>query len=571
MKNRHFSIRFNLSFYTIVCFFIFLATISGIASAIYSTSISNIIDNQIINTSKQVVSNYELYFTSAIEVSNSLQAKLDNMLVFENKPAVQSYFDDVRLIKGEIISISLYDEDGNYIVANSGFHTEGKENIYNTDSFQNAINEPLINIFSAVEVSDNRYAFTLSRTLSLNREGRSAVVLIEFDFTKIVQLIYQSDLGENGHILIYDREYNVVYSSAPSFIEEDLKRAEELVLGTDSVSINGQYFNLYISTITHTGWTVAVFTNNSQVYNALTNFIVIVVIITILLSIVYAIIVYYIVKQVTYPLYRLQREMDKVRDLNYEVTRSKIRKGSKEIVQLDNTFNEMMKRIRDLASKIVQEQENQRKSELKALQNQINPHFLYNTLDSIIYMIDKGENKKAEEMIVALSKFFRISISRGRTIIPIEKEIEHVKNYLLIQKIRFGDEFTYTIDVDPEIYNYYSIKLILQPLVENAIEHGLSKSNKEGEIKIKGSIDDKFIILSVSDDGYGISEEKLEEIYKNLHEENVHKGVGIKNVYQRIKIYYGEEADLKIESILDEGTTISIYIPKEKAKNYEEK
>ena len=571
MKNRTFSIRFKLTSYTILCFFLFLCSISAIASGLYYTSVAQIIDEQIINTSKQVVSNYELYFDSAIEVSNSIQTKIDNRDVLSEKTAIRSYFDDVKSIKGEILSIALYDENGYLIVADSTFDTVNNDHVYESNSFQNAINEPMINIFSGVGFEDDRYAFTLSRYMSFNRNENHGVALIEFDFTKIVRLIYQSDLGENGHIAIFDRDYNVVYSSLPELIDEDLIETKKLVLGSTGVTINHQSFNLYISTITNTGWKVSVFTNNSQIYSVLYNFIIIVIITILLLSILYIFIVYVIVKQVTYPLYRLQAEMNKVKDLNYEVNRSKLKKGSKEIIQLDATFNEMMRRIRYLADKLLQEQENQRKSELKALQNQINPHFLYNTLDSIIYMIDKGENQKAEEMIVALSKFFRISISRGKAIIPLKDEVEHVRNYLLIQKIRFGDQFTYSINVDPSLYQYSCIKLILQPLVENAIEHGLNDNESGGQIEIIGTQNESYIILKIKDNGYGISEDKLEQIYKSFHDDSIHQGVGLKNVYQRIKIYYGDEADIKIDSLFDEGTIISIYIPKKKAVKNEEK
>lgn len=571
MKNRTFSIRFKLTSYTILCFFLFLCSISAIASGLYYTSVAQIIDEQIINTSKQVVSNYELYFDSAIEVSNSIQTKIDNRNVLNEKTAIRSYFDDVKSIKGEILSIALYDENGDLIVADSTFDTVNNDNVYESNSFQNAINEPMINIFSGVGFENDRYAFTLSRYMSFNRSENHGVALIEFDFTKIVRLIYQSDLGENGHIAIFDRDYNVVYSSLPELIDEDLIETKKLVLGSTGVTINHQSFNLYISTITNTGWKVSVFTNNSQIYSVLYNFIIIVIITILLLSILYIFIVYVIVKQVTYPLYRLQAEMNKVKDLNYDVNRSKLKKGSKEIIQLDATFNEMMRRIRYLADKLLQEQENQRKSELKALQNQINPHFLYNTLDSIIYMIDKGENQKAEEMIVALSKFFRISISRGKAIIPLKDEVEHVRNYLLIQKIRFGDQFTYSINVDPSLYQYSCIKLILQPLVENAIEHGLNDNESGGQIEIIGTQNESYIILKIKDNGYGISEDKLEQIYKSFHDDSIHQGVGLKNVYQRIKIYYGDEADIKIDSLFDEGTIISIYIPKKKAVKNEEK
>ena len=542
----------------------------AIASTLYATSISSLIDEQIINTSRQVVSNYEYYFNNAIEVTNAIQIKVQNVDVLEEKSAVQEYFDDIQDMKGEIISIALYDEKGDLIVSNSGY-VSAEENVYENDSYQNAISEPMINIFSAVGYENDRYAFTLSRYLNYKNEENHCVALIEFDFSKIVRQIYQSDLGENGHIVIFDRNYEVVYSSKPEFVEEDYKATKELVLGSGSVNINNQSFNLYISTIADTSWKVSVFTNNSQVYNSLNLFIALTVATTICLGVIYLIAIYFVIKQVTNPLYKLQNEMNKIKDLNYEVKHSSLAGGSKEIIQLEATFNDLMKRIRDLAGKLVEERDNQRKSELKALQNQINPHFLYNTLDSIIYMIDKGESQKAEQMIVALSKFFRISISRGKNIIPLKDEIEHVRNYLLIQKIRFGDQFNYTINVSSGLEGYYCMKLILQPIVENAIEHGLNDAQNGGRIDIKAYIDGEFIVLEVTDNGYGISSEKLKEIEKSFQDKNIHRGVGLQNVYQRIKIYYGEKGDIKIHSIEDEGTTISILIPKERAKNDDEK
>ena len=542
----------------------------AIASTLYATSISSLIDEQIINTSRQVVSNYEYYFNNAIEVTNAIQIKVQNVDVLEEKSAVQEYFDDIQDMKGEIISIALYDEKGDLIVSNSGY-VSAEENVYENDSYQNAISEPMINIFSAVGYENDRYAFTLSRYLNYKNEENHCVALIEFDFSKIVRQIYQSDLGENGHIVIFDRNYEVVYSSKPEFVEEDYKATKELVLGSGSVNINNQSFNLYISTIADTSWKVSVFTNNSQVYNSLNLFIALTVATTICLGVIYLIAIYFVIKQVTNPLYKLQNEMNKIKDLNYEVKHRSLAGGSKEIIQLEATFNDLMKRIRDLAGKLVEERDNQRKSELKALQNQINPHFLYNTLDSIIYMIDKGESQKAEQMIVALSKFFRISISRGKNIIPLKDEIEHVRNYLLIQKIRFGDQFNYTINVSSGLEGYYCMKLILQPIVENAIEHGLNDAQNGGRIDIKAYIDGEFIVLEVTDNGYGISSEKLKEIEKSFQDKNIHRGVGLQNVYQRIKIYYGEKGDIKIHSIEDEGTTISILIPKERAKNDDEK
>ena len=234
-------------------------------------------------------------------------------------------------------------------------------------------------------------------------------------------------------------------------------------------------------------------------------------------------------------------------------------------MELDASFQAMISRIEELTQSIIVEKEEQRKSELLALQNQINPHFLYNTLDSILALIDKKENDKAEEMVVALSRFFRISISRGQNIIPLSKEIEHAKNYLVIQKLRFGDACDYEFDVDAGLLAMNVVKLILQPIIENSINHGL-KEGQKGTIRIRGYRDSGFVRLDISDDGYGMSPKKKQELEQSLREQTPAQGVGLKNVYLRLKVYYGSKADVTISSQLDVGTTVSLWIPEKGGK-----
>lgn len=237
-------------------------------------------------------------------------------------------------------------------------------------------------------------------------------------------------------------------------------------------------------------------------------------------------------------------------------------KGSKEIQSLDNAYLALLNKINSQIRVIALSQEEKRKAELTTLQNQINPHFLYNTLDSIIYMIDSSRYQEAEKMIYALSDFFRISISRGQEVIPVEKELEHVKNYLIIQKMRFGDSFNYSIEAGEEMKDYQVIKLILQPIVENAIMHGFDQQGKKGAlIKVSAKLKDGFIVFSIQDNGYGILPEKVSEIEKSFTDSEVQSGIGLKNVYQRIKVFYGERAGLEIKTVLDEGTDIVISIP----------
>ena len=164
-------------------------------------------------------------------------------------------------------------------------------------------------------------------------------------------------------------------------------------------------------------------------------------------------------------------------------------------------------------------------------------------------------------MVVALDKLFRISISRGRNIITVKDELEHARSYLLIQSIRYADAFKYEFDIDPEVVEYTTLKLILQPMIENAIYHGLKNRIDEGYIKISAKLVNTKVVFEISDNGYGMRKEKIEELYENFKNPDLNDGVGLKNIYLRLKIYYGDEADLLIESELDEGTTIKIIIP----------
>ena len=233
--------------------------------------------------------------------------------------------------------------------------------------------------------------------------------------------------------------------------------------------------------------------------------------------------------------------------------------GQIEIVTLTHSFNNMILKIQELMARLVSQQREKRKMELHILQNQINPHFLYNTLDSIVWLAEHERNKDVITTVVSLAHFFRISISKGESFIPIEDEIFHVENYLTIQNIRYVNKFTYTISIDERLNKIKVMKLILQPLVENAIYHGIG--DEEGHINIRGIMEKDFIVFHVINTGYGLTNEKIEQMYETMRGGTERPSIGIRNVYQRLKLYYGEKADMTISSIPDESTTISLYIP----------
>ena len=236
--------------------------------------------------------------------------------------------------------------------------------------------------------------------------------------------------------------------------------------------------------------------------------------------------------------------------------------GSYEVEHLGKSIKNMLGRIKVLMSDLVAEHNAKRKSEFDTLQSQINPHFLYNTLDIIVWMIENENSDKAVSIVTALAKFFRISLSKGKNIITVKDEVEHVRNYLMIQNMRFKNRFEYSIDVDEEVLSYSSLKLMLQPLVENAIYHGMEFMDGDGEIDVKVFKEDDSLYFTITDNGLGMSEDMVEALLsKDFVPSKKGSGIGVKNVNERIKLYFGNEYGLKVESEPDEGTKITIHLP----------
>lgn len=236
--------------------------------------------------------------------------------------------------------------------------------------------------------------------------------------------------------------------------------------------------------------------------------------------------------------------------------------GSTEIRHLGQSIQESYRQNSELMKKVIWEQNERRKSEFDVLQSQINPHFLYNTLDSITWMIESGKNEEAAFMITQLAKLFRISLSKGHTVIRIRDELQHAQSYVNIQKVRYKNKFEVVFDICPDILDDCIVKLVLQPILENAINYGVREMDDCGKILIRGWKEQENIFMQVSDNGMGIPEEEIDLLLKDTN--RVHKkgsGVGLVNVNNRLRLLFGEPYGLQIESELDEGTTVTVIIP----------
>lgn len=233
-----------------------------------------------------------------------------------------------------------------------------------------------------------------------------------------------------------------------------------------------------------------------------------------------------------------------------------------ELHELTESLNSMAGRLQGLIDENRREQENLKKSELRALQAQINPHFLYNTLDAIVWLAEAGQSKEVIHITRALSDFFRISLSQGKDWIPLSEEIKHLTGYLTIQKIRYRDILDYEIEIPEELYHIQVLKLVLQPLVENAIYHGVKHRRGRGLVKVSGCIEGGMLVLQVQDNGAGMTAERLEQVRRGLDADSGESaGYGLFNVNKRIQLYYNLPQGIEIESAQGQGTIVSLKVP----------
>ncbi len=265
---------------------------------------------------------------------------------------------------------------------------------------------------------------------------------------------------------------------------------------------------------------------------------------------------------ITEPIRKLSEATKQAGSGEFEV---RVQEGNDELAILNSNFNQMIEKIGNLVEDIRVEQINLRQAELKLLQAQINPHFLYNTLDSIIWLAEAGEKEQVVEMVSSLSDFFRTTLSKGRDYISLQEEEAHIRSYLKIQQFRYRDILEYDIRIPEELYQYSVLKLTLQPLVENALYHGIKNKRGIGHIRVSARKEQDSLVLSVQDDGIGMDRERLEEVRASMNREEPGldrtRGFGLFNVNQRLHLNYGPEYGLDVESCYETGTTVTVRIP----------
>lgn len=521
---------------------------------------------------EQVKINLDNYFYNMIDLSNSLAVKISGNSEF-NPTELDSVIEPTIKTRRDVISIALFDEDGSHMSSTGGSDLQSLDVIVGQEWYKKIkIDEQYIYISEphVQRLYKGKYPWviSISRRVGFRQGGeyREGILLIDMNFSVIEDLLASVNLSDKGYVFLVDEKADYIFHNQQQLIYSGIKKEN---LQGISTTYNDIYLQedeeRYVSVklLDNMNWKLVGVFYTSDIATSqqrISDYIKLILFVGLIIFISFSL---FMSSRITKPIQELERSMKDVEKGNFDVQLDIT--GEHEVVQLTKSYNIMIRRIRKLMDQIVVEQEAKRHSELSSLQSQINPHFLYNTLDSIVWMAEHEKHEDVIMMTSSLASLFRISISKGNMVIPVEKEIDHAKHYLTIQKMRYKEKFEFEFDVNEEVYKYETIKLILQPMIENAIYHGIRHMVDEGMIYIRAYLSDDYLVFEVEDDGLGMSEATVNSIlYDDQNTSN--NGVGVHNVHERIQLMYGKEYGLKIESEIEEGTKVTFLLPRNEVK-----
>ena len=588
MKNKNLSARFIGKFSSIqsvifatvaVLVLSAVVIVTGVSMKFTNTSIfenSSEYTHTIIQQMNQNIDSYIDYMENIAYLISSnedvqdylFDEKIDN----EGRYRILNQFQTILDSRSDIRNVGIISKNGRMLI-NDGSKSVNQDLDLNTQEwYATALEKPNGPILTSSHVQhiisgERPWVITLSRGIR-DRSGsgeKEGVFFIDLNYSAISGLCDQSTVGTKGYAFILDAKGNIVYHPQQQQLYNELQTENiSLIMDTDEDTVltgTGNDGKLYaISRSEKTGWTVVDCTNVKELLSKSRQAQSVYVLTAIILVIVALLFSRFMARSITLPIQKLRDSMKKVQEGDFSVS-DVVVDSKNEIGSLTKSFDVMTHRIHELMEQNVHEQEEKRKSELKALQSQINPHFLYNTLDSIIWMAEGKKNEEVVLMTASLARLLRQSISNEDEVVPIANEVEYARGYLTIQKMRYKDKLEFQIEVDSSILYIPLIKLVLQPIIENAIYHGLKYKESKGLLIVKGFMKDGNAVLQVIDDGVGMDEETLAHIY-DKHKVNYHSnGVGVYNVQKRLKLYYGEDYGITYTSELGKGTTATITIP----------
>ncbi|WNS44563.1 sensor histidine kinase [Paenibacillus sp. MMS20-IR301] len=518
---------------------------------------------------EQVNYNLELYVKGMSSIFETAEQQITTSESIDS-PLLYERMDTLMSSREDLVSMAMFTPQGQYVVGTPGQRMRLNTQLESQSWFTTAKRTSEIS-YSAPHIQNlfkGKYTWvvSISKMIQYMEHGelKTGILLLDFNFRTIDELSKQVKLGKRGYAYILDPLGNIVYHPQQQLIYAGLKYENvepvlEYAFRSYLDESTGEKRFITVRTLAQTGWKIVgvayydeIVTTKRDLNQFLAWFLAVVLVCVIAVSVLLSWLI-------ASPIRKLERTVKQVGegDLNTPINVS----GAYEVEQLSKRFNMMLQRIRQLMDQIIYEQETKRKGELEVLQSQINPHFLYNTLNSVIRLAERGKTDEVVTMIQSLSKFFRISLSKGKNFITMQEELDHIRHYLVIQSFRFKNKFRYEINAQEEVLQYQTIKLILQPIVENALYHGIEMLPDEGLISISAVLQEGLVVIRISDNGLGMSKETMNVLLSGGVKSEGGSGVGVRNVNERIGLYYGREYGLTFESELEEGTTVTIIFP----------
>ena len=507
----------------------------------------------------QVVGSVGNYVNNIDEVMDLVMDSMDKSP--ENRDA---FLDALQTTRSEVVAVTTYGADGTLQDCWAKGRTP-RDNILRNSSFDLVTakrrGRGYVSIPHVETIFEGYYPWVVSVVRRMPEDSPRQWISMDIRFSALAATINNVGIGQHGYCYLMDERGNMVYHPQQQLLYAGLKKEEA---GRLACLGDGTYVEDTIIYTTQkvpgsTWRVVGVSYIDETVNESFWQMTRVILYAGALILVAAFVIAFVLSRTLSRPLQQLENAMQAF-EQNADGFVFNSVTGTREVEELSDSFRHMVGRIQRLMTAVREEEVALRKTELKALQAQINPHFLYNTLDTIIWLVETGKNEQAVEMVTSLSNFFRSSLSQGRDIITLGEEEIHVRSYLEIQQVRYRDILRYEIHVQPELRGCVLPKLTLQPLVENALYHGIKLRRGLGCILVDAAQEDDRVRITVRDDGAGMPPERLQQLRQSLDtEEQV--GFGLRTVYRRLRLLYGEQCSMELESEPGAGTTVTLRFP----------
>ena len=543
-------------------FLVFLILLALVGTFYYQSSSSSI-EASIEGNSQTTISQTSHFIQSYIKkletTSTSLTQQADVLTYAENPSqdkvkGIRDLFLTILKADKDLKAVVLVTKSGQVISTDDSVQMKTSSDMMSEDWYQKAIHQGAKPVLTPARKSDSQWVISVTQELLDSKGANLGVLRLDISYETLEDYLNQLQLGQQGFAFIINENHEFVYHPQHTVYSSSSEmEAMKPYIETGQGYTPGHQSYVSQEQIAGTDWTVIGVSSLEKLDQVRSQLLWTLLGASVTSLLACLCLVWFSLKRWIAPLKDLRETMLKIASGAQNLRAKEV--GAYELREVTRQFNAMLDQIDQLMADVRRQEETTRQYELQALSSQINPHFLYNTLDTIIWMAEFQDSQRVVQVTKSLATYFRLALNQGKDLICLSDEINHVRQYLFIQKQRYGDKLEYEIEENPAFYNLVLPKLVLQPLVENALYHGIKEKEGQGHIKLSVQKQDSGLVIRIEDDGVG-----FQDAGDSSQSQLKRGGVGLQNVDQRLKLHFGEHYQMKIDSTPDKGTTVEIYI-----------